>query len=495
MTGLQVDKILDAPNKSTGLDKVDNNHIKTRTGAKKAFYNNNSFAVFEDYIGAILYDIHTAMEIYSIHTLLSAKATKEILGKTNTAKFYERAKHSVAIARRKVSKYGPITRWLEKHRGNVLVGQVANLGQWVKQVGSMIPANIIMNPKGAMQLPKLLTKYSMAELDAWFHKNGAGIQKRDVFMEKLGSPLAYSNTLEKMQEKSENYGSFAIRKADAFSARINFMSAFLEKSMAAGQTMEEAMANPKPELIAQAEFITDIVQNVSDPSFAGTAWNPGTGGDRLIMSTAYHLKTFAVNYALGAIGGIRYAKDSSMARKLVAQAYLGSAIFGMLTEMFRDMTKATFGLEDDDDRDAFTRYATAAAVGAVGDLLFAILPSMIESGVKGTANDLWKGFTETDRNLFYADPSMRAGTGGFSEIWDVFSDTSTFLVKATQGDFEDADLHDSAKIASYVLSFVRFPMRGDIKRGLDAWHRKKEQEKKKRNKAKKVLGGKMGVGG
>jgi hypothetical protein len=484
MSGLQVDKILTNPNKTTGMDKIDNNHIKERTGSKKAFYNNNSFAVFEEYMGAVLYDIHTAREIHTIHTLLSAKATKEVLGHKNVAKFYERAKHSINISRRKVSRYSSAIRWLEKIRGNILVGQVANLGQWAKQVVSMLPANIAMNPKGFPKAMKIMTTWSQSRLDEWFNKYGAGLQRRDVFMEKLGSPMAYSNRLARMSEKNENMSSTAIRKADAFSARISFLAAFFEK----GGNME----SPDPEMIAQAEFITDLVQNVSDPSFAGTAWNPESNQGRIMMSMMYHLKTFAVNYSLGALGGVKYAKNSAMARRLAVQAYMGSAIFGVLTEAMRDMTKLAFGIDDEDDRDTITRYIEAALTGAAGDLLFAMLPSVAESMVKGQLNAAWKKYSGAQYNIFYADPSLRAGTGGYASLYDGFNEGIDSVSDMMTGDFSSIDAHDWAYVASSALAFVPLlPMRGDIKRGLDAWHKAKEQEKKIRNRKRKVVGGEV----
>jgi hypothetical protein len=488
--GLQIDKIMSDFESQSGLKALESRHVKARTSAKGVYYNNNSFSVFDTYVQSILFDIHAARAIGTTHKLLSSKAMRDVLGAKNVKTLYDKNKKAVEMTRMNVTRYSQMVRTMEKYKGLYLTSQIGNVKQFLNQTVSMLPANVMINPKGAIKVAKMLPQWNnptfwkehpdtnVKSMDDWFHKYGAGIQLRDVLMEKLGSPRSFESGAARTSEKFENLTTAPLRMADGFSARIQFLSAFLE--------LGGDIHNPDKDIILQAELRTDLTQNISDPKFAANMFLGNTNDSRVVHTLFWFLKSFAANMSLNSISAARHAfnkGDTRMANAFIGQAVLGGMIFSALGYGWRMLYKTLADLVTDaddekDEEEVLKDFFINMGGAVISDIGLAWMPSILENVLKTRGNKIWtslwkanEGTDLEDYSPFYSDDSLRSAAGGYAPMMDIFDDVMDSFTELITGDFDSWDMHDALYIMSQVVSFAPIiPMRGDTKRVfLEMW--------------------------
>jgi hypothetical protein len=510
MDGLQVDQMFTNPNKTRNLQPGVSRWTRERVGSKVVFYNNNSLSVFDNYVTTVLFDIHAAKAIASTHEMLSSKAAKELLGVDNVSVLYDKNKRAVQITRMNIARFSDFTRFIEKYKGLYLTSQIGTVKQLFLQTLSMAPANVMINPKGAVKATKfigaLMTNGSIEHpnpdvktIGDWFSVYGAGIQLRDVLMEKIGSVESYSSRRGSIAEKMENTTTWFLRYGDNFSARFQFLAAFLE--------LGGDINNPDPDIMMKAELRTDLTQNISDPKFAANMFLASSDAQRIMHTFAYFLKSFAANVAVNSVSAannILSTGGTRMAWAYIAQAMTGAMIFSALgaatREFYRQVASAVTGEDDERNEEEIWREVLVQMyANALGDIILPIAPTIIENLIRREANKTWKNISEGSDvesvNPFYADDSLRGASGGYAPLMDLVSDVNGMFNDIISLDFQDWDAHDALYVMSQALSFTPlFPMRGEAKRWLLNFHKSFERKKTEGAKKRAVRGGSVRTG-
>jgi len=493
-----------------------------RTNSKGYFYENDALAIAKKWSKSMLYDLYASKELKAINRVLEDKSfQKEFKVKTRDA-FKEHLRSISGSANRFDPEAGFVLRNILKVRDKLYTAALATSGQILLQSSSGFAAAAVLsanlNPITSMQsFAKAVSAASgslvnTSKLQKFLEKEGLGIQLRDILFEKYLSAEDYQNYLagikiKGLANKVENITEWSLRAGDKLGARLVWFAAYFN----AGGTLE----NPSRDAALAAERMTGIMQNMSDMSFAAPAFKYNAASQKILMGMLYAFKSFSINAALNIWYSTRYSMKSKEARQVLA-GQLGSILaYHIMAEIaikpaYSAIVNGITGDGDDDDDKR------------VGLLESILTQSLWDLGIGGWTPSVVDGLLRYIYNKTAA-PSIH---GSPYEDYDQYMDSPIYSVKEPQDLLKDAwgpgfkdmaaTAFDLTKLATEEVMADKFmeeatkaekrgekwedfalrtigtvyggtsgmPLRGDVKRILEAVARKKKAKAFKEGKNK-----------
>jgi hypothetical protein len=434
------------------LPDYESTHARERrTTVGGAYYENNIINSMNSYILRALYDTHVLPEVMTLNHIVNNKRVHEDVGKQNVNVVKNSLQKAVRRGRGEYVERSRVVVALEQIKNIYVIGKLGNAWQLANQLLSMLPSIAIMHPKGFIKATQVLMNPSSIDwgdpniknFSDWIKVHGHGLQNRDVTFERFQSIEDYNawkQGYQKWTKKQLELSTYMLRKADAWSASMTFLSSYL----GSGGTF----ANPDFAKMASAEADTDLIQNASNPRFASSLFRPDSQEARILVSFLYTFKSFAVNQSLTALGSIRNI-NTPRGKRVLAASVANIVMYQLMVigvaNVLNSMTGAAAQLVlDDDDWEKLRQRMKARNEArrknlleklifrSANDIFLAWMPEILETASQKSI-DWLRAFINDDILMNYqkSEPvffnkerpgSLANGFGGYSGMGEAADD-------------------------------------------------------------------------
>lgn len=455
-----------------------------RLNPKGYFYDFDALAISEKWSKRMLFDLYASTEMKALNRLLKDPQFRQEMGE-KTIEGFTKQLHSIAgIGPNFRNDIGAVGKFALKVRDNLYTATLATTGQIISQSSSGFASAAVIAANAGVNAPVVFSKAVSAtfkssftsdtsKLQQFLKENGLGIQLRDILFEKYLTPSDYQNYLKKKSNKIrnsvQNLTEWGLRAGDKLGARIVWFAAYFN----AGGTLE----NPSREAVLEAERWVGMMQNMSDVSFTAPMFKYDSVSKKILMGMFYAFKSFAVNSYINLIYSAKNSGNSREARVVAAGQLANIAAYHAMAVMavkplYELVLDSIVGGDDEDDKDKkkFSKAQQIIAeslwdIGA-GPLFGMAAPSPLDA---------------ISRHLFNATVAPKIyGTDNPFEAFDKYTESPIYSMKELEDVYKEAFGPGGKDIMGTVINAAKlaelYAQSNDYFNGLDKAEKKAHDE-------------------